>query len=453
MSNKKINMSEFVPFLKDRGFVFQGSEIYGGLSNTWDYGPLGSLLKENIKNSWLKKFILSEINNQLIDSKILLNPKVWEASGHIASFSDPLIENKVNGKRYRADKLIEDHDSSIDAEALSHEEMYEYISKNILEHEGSKTNWTNIRKFNLMFETSQGVIQDNKSKVYLRPETAQGIFINFKNVQRSQRLKVPFGIGQVGKSFRNEVTPGNFIFRTREFEQMELEFFVHYNDADEFFKYYLSKAKDFISELGINEENIKFYEHPKEKLSHYSKATTDIEYKFPFGWSELLGVANRGDFDLKVHSELSGNDLTYLDPFTNEKYFPYVIEPSIGLDRLMLAILLDAYTEEELENETRTVLKLNKKIAPYKFAVLPLTKKLSEKALEIFTLLSEEGIVGTFDEVGSIGKRYRRQDANGTPFSVTIDYDTLEDNMVTIRDRDTMEQQRVEINKLKDILK
>ncbi|WP_078746878.1 glycine--tRNA ligase [Mycoplasmopsis verecunda] len=447
-------MQTIVNHLKNSGFVFQGSEIYGGLSNTWDYGPLGSLLKDNIMNAWKREFVIKEGNNFLIDSKILMNPNVWVTSGHVSNFSDPLIENKINGKRYRADKLIQEFDESIIPEKMSFEEMAQFVKDHIFEYDGEKTNWSEIKKFNLMFETSQGVIEGAKSKVYLRPETAQGIFINFKNVQRTMRTKLPFGIAQVGKSFRNEVTPGNFIFRTREFEQMELEFFSKPEEANEWFNYYINKAYAFVQKLGIKSESIRIRAHEKEELAHYSDATSDIEFKFPFGWGELLGVANRTDYDLKSHMNATGESLDYLEPETNTKIVPYVIEPSMGLDRLMLAIVSDAYAEERLsENDSRVVLKFTYDLAPYKVAVLPLVKKLSTTSKEIFDNLINQGISVTYDEAGSIGKRYRRQDAIGTYWCLTVDYDTLEDNCVTLRNRDTMEQVRIEISKLAEFLK
>ncbi|MFV8418444.1 glycine--tRNA ligase [Mycoplasma sp. Sp48II] len=453
MLNNKDSMQIIVNHLKNSGFVFQGSEIYGGLSNTWDYGPLGALLKDNIANAWKKEFVLREGNNFLIDSKILMNPNVWVTSGHVSNFSDPLIENKVNGKRYRADKLIQEYDENIIPEKMTFEEMTQFVKDHIKEYEGEKTNWSEIKKFNLMFETSQGVIEGAKSKVYLRPETAQGIFVNFKNVQRTMRAKLPFGIAQVGKSFRNEVTPGNFIFRTREFEQMELEFFTKPEEANVWFDYYINKAYNFVQKLGIKQDSIRIRAHEPEELSHYSDATSDIEFKFPFGWGELLGVANRTNYDLTSHMKATGESLDYLDPETNTKVIPYVIEPSIGLDRLMLAIISDAYYEETLaENDSRVVLKFTYDLAPYKVAVLPLVKKLSETSKEIFASLIDQGISVTYDEAGSIGKRYRRQDAIGTYWCLTVDYDTLEDNCVTLRNRDTMEQVRVEISKLNEFL-
>ncbi|WBP84371.1 glycine--tRNA ligase [Mycoplasmopsis edwardii] len=449
MLDKRKNMDELVSHLKNFGFVYQGSEIYGGLSNTWDYGPLGALLKDNIRDFWKRHFILKEPNNFLIDSKILMNPQVWVTSGHVSNFSDPLIENKVNGKRYRADKLIQEIDETMVPEKMSNQEIQDFLNENLKEYEGSKTQWSEIKQFNLMFETHQGVVEGAKSKVYLRPETAQGIFVNFKNVLRTSRAKLPFGIGQVGKSFRNEVTPGNFIFRTREFEQMELEFFTKPEEADKWFKYYIDKAHQFVLKLGLKEENVKLRAHEKEELSHYSAGTTDIEYKFPFGWGELLGVANRTDYDLTSHSKATNESLDYLDPETNKKVIPYVIEPSIGLDRLMLAVISDAYEVEDLqENDSRVVLRFPKEIAPYKVAVLPLVKKLSDKAQEVFDLLLDKGLSVTYDEAGSIGKRYRRQDAIGTYWCLTVDYDSLNDNSVTLRNRDTMEQIRVSIDDL-----
>lgn len=448
MLNNKKNMQEIVNHLKNSGFVYQGSEIYGGLSNTWDYGPLGSLLKDNIENSWKKEFIFKEKQNYLIDSKILMNPQVWVVSGHVSNFNDPLIENKVNGKRYRADKLIEEFDPTINAEIMSFEQMKNFLVENVKKYEGSETNWSDIRTFNLMFETKQGVTEDSKSKVYLRPETAQGIFVNFKNVQRTTRSKLPMGVGQVGKSFRNEVTPGNFIFRTREFEQMELEVFCSPEQVTETFDYYVNKCYEFAQKLGIRRESLRIRPHEKDELSHYSTATSDIEFTFPFGWGELLGIANRTNYDLSSHMNATGESLEYLDPVTNQKFIPYVIEPSIGLDRLMLAIIIDSYVEEELENDSRIVLKLAKEIAPYKFAVLPLVKKLSDKATEIYEKLIDLNVSVTYDETGSIGKRYRRQDSIGTYYCLTIDYDTLEDNCVTLRNRDTMEQIIINIEDL-----
>ncbi|EIN15069.1 Glycyl-tRNA synthetase [Mycoplasmopsis agalactiae 14628] len=449
MNNNDKNMASIINHLKATGFVFQGSEIYGGLANTWDYGPLGSLLKENIKDLWKKEFIYSEHNNFLIDSKILMNPKVWVTSGHVSNFNDPLIENKINGKRYRADKIIQEIDSTLNPEAMSFAQMHEYLVKNVNEYDNSKCSWSEIRKFNLMFETKQGIIEGEKSLIYLRPETAQGIFVNFKNVLRSTRAKLPIGIGQVGKSFRNEVTPGNFIFRTREFEQMELEVFHDPKDSESIFDKYLNKCKTFANLVGIKDENIRIRAHEQDELSHYSSATSDIEYLFPFGWGELLGVANRTDFDLKAHMQATGESLEYFDPLSNAKLIPYVIEPSMGLDRLMLALLIDSYDEELVsENDTRVVLKMPNSVAPYKFAILPLVKKLNEKAEEIYKQLLKFNIPITYDDAGSIGKRYRRQDSIGTPYCITIDYDSLNDECITIRNRDSMSQERISISNL-----
>ncbi|MDJ1647269.1 glycine--tRNA ligase [Mycoplasma phocimorsus] len=444
MDNQSKNMNEIIAHLKQMGFVFQGSEIYGGLSNTWDYGHLGVILKENIYNYWKNRYVLKEKNNFLIDTKILMHPNVWKTSGHLDNFSDPLIENKINNKRYRADKLIEEYNKEINVEAMNDADMYNWIIKNIKVHENSKCEWLPIRKFNLMFETAQGVVEGSKSTIYLRPETAQGIFINFKNMQRATRAKLPMGIAQKGKSFRNEVTPGNFIFRTREFEQLELEIFCEEKNANAIFNKYIKKSWEFLTELGIKESSIKTRIHGKEELAHYSSATTDIEFNFPFGWGELMGIANRTNFDLTSHSKATGENLFYLND-ENQKIFPHVIEPSIGLDRLMLAIICDAF---EIEGD-RIILKFDKKIAPYKVAILPLTKKQSESAYKIYEELSSKGIPTIFDESGSIGKRYRRQDMIGTPICITYDYDS-NDESVTLRDRDTMEQKRINI---KDIYK
>ena len=438
---KEIKMDEIVNYCKQYGFIFQGSEIYGGLANTWDFGPVGVELKKNLKNAWMKKFVQEDVNNVGLDSAILMNPKTWEASGHIGTFSDPLIDCKNCKTRYRADKLVED-DGCSEAGAMSDSELINYINEHkIVCPKCGKLDYTEIRKFNLMFKTFQGVTEDNKSTVYLRPETAQGIFVDFLNVQRSMRLKVPFGIGQVGKSFRNEITPGNFIFRVREFEQMELEFFCKPGTELEWFKYYKEQCKNFLLSLGVKEENLRLRDHSQEELCFYSNATTDIEYKFPFGWGELWGIASRTDYDLKQHEKFSGVSQNYLDPETNEKYIPYVIEPSLGVERLFLTVLCDAYTKETLDNgEEREVLRIHPYLAPYKVAVLPLVKKYhSEKAKEIYKKLSKE-FMTNYDESGSIGKRYRRQDAIGTPFCITIDEETINNNTVTIRNRDTMEQ-------------
>ncbi|MGS0973342.1 MAG: glycine--tRNA ligase [Candidatus Izemoplasmataceae bacterium] len=437
----KITMEELVNYAKNYGFVFQGSEIYGGLANTWDYGPLGAELKKNIKDAWWKKFIQEESTNVGLDSSILLNPKTWEASGHIGGFADPLTDCKQCHARHRADKLIEDFDSTI-ADGWSNEEMLAYINKHkIVCPVCGALDYTEIREFNLMFQTSQGVTEEGKSDLYLRPETAQGIFLDFKHVQRAMRKKVPFGIGQIGKSFRNEITPGNFIFRTREFEQMELEFFCKPSTEFGWFDYYKEKSTNFLTLLGLPREDIRLRDHDKEQLSHYSNATTDIEFKFPWGFDELWGIASRTDYDLKQHQMHSEQSLEYLDPETNEKYLPYVIEPSLGVERLFLAILYSAYHNESLDNnEERINLKLPAFLAPYKVAILPLIKKYhKEKAEEMFAFLSKYFSV-TYDDAGKIGRRYRRQDAIGTPFVLTIDDDGVADNKFTLRDRDSMEQ-------------
>ena len=447
-------MEELVNYSKQYGFIFQGSEIYGGLSNTWDYGSLGRELKNNIKNAWWQKFIQEEKNNFGLDSAILMNPEVWVASGHVASFADPLIDCKKCKARHRADKLIEDFTKGEETgDGWENEKLENYIKEhNIVCPKCGNCDFTPIRKFNLLFETHQGVTEDNKSKVYLRGETAQGIFVNFNNVQRTMRAKVPFGIGQIGKSFRNEITPGNFIFRTREFEQMELEFFCKPDTDLEYFAYYKQRCLDFLSTLGLREENLRYRDHKKEELSFYSKATTDIEYLFPMGWGELWGIADRTDYDLSVHQNHSKQDLTYLDPETNERYLPYVIEPSVGVDRLFLAVLSDAYTKEQLENEERLVLKIKPFLAPYKANILPLNKKLhGDKANEIYAMLAKNFMV-SYDEAGSIGKRYRRADAIGTPLCITIDDETLNNNTVTIRDRDTMQQITLSVDELVDYI-
>ncbi len=447
----KITMEDLVNYCKQYGYIFQGSEIYGGLSNTWDYGPLGVELKNNIRKLWWKKFILENPYNYGLDSAILMNPNVWVASGHVASFSDPLMDCKRCKSRHRADKLIEDFTGgAITADGWTNEEIESFIKeKHIVCPQCGSSDFTPIRKFNLLFETHQGVTEEDKSKVYLRGETAQGIFVNFLNVQRSMRAKVPFGIGQTGKSFRNEITPGNFTFRTREFEQMELEFFCKPDTDLEWFGYWKNFCMEFLKDLGLKKENLRFRDHAKEELSFYSKATTDIEYLYPMGWGELWGIADRTDYDLSVHMDFSKVDLRYLDPETNQKYLPYVIEPSVGLDRLVLAILVDSYTKEMVGEEERIVLKLNPYLAPYQITVLPLIKKVhSEKALEIYGELSKD-FSCTYDESGSIGKRYRRSDAIGTFFAVTIDDETLKNGTVTVRDRDTMEQTTVLLKDLK----
>lgn len=442
-------MEDLVNYCKQYGFIFQGSEIYGGLANTWDFGPVGVLLKNNVKSAWLKKFIQEDPNNVSMDSAILMNPRVWEASGHITTFSDPLIDCKSCKSRYRADKLIEENSKANPAE-MNDEELVKFIYDNkIVCPKCGKLDYTEIRKFNLMFKTFQGVIEDSKSTVYLRPETAQGIFVDFLNVQRSMRLKVPFGIGQVGKSFRNEITPGNFIFRVREFEQMELEFFCKPGTELEWFKYYKNYCKNFLLSLGIKEENIKLRDHSAEELSFYSNATTDIEYLFPFGWGELWGIASRTDYDLKQHQEYSNVKQEYMDPETNEKYVPYVIEPSVGVERMFLTLLCEAYNKETLEDGSeREVLKIHPYLAPYKATIIPLVKKIhSDKANEIYRNLAKSFMV-TYDDTASIGKRYRRSDAIGTPFCITIDDNTLENNMVTVRDRDTMKQENILVEDL-----
>ena len=448
------SMDKIVSLCKSRGFVYAGSEIYGGLANSWDYGPLGSELKKNIKDAWWQKFIRESKYNVGIDAAIIMNPQVWVTTGHVGGFSDPLIDCKACKTRHRADKLIEEwafkngkEISGLDG--WSNEELVKFISDNHIPcPDCGKSDFTDIRKFNLMFKTFMGVTEDAKSEVYLRPETAQGMFVNFKNVLRTTRRKMPMGIGQMGRSFRNEITPGNFIFRTREFEQMELEFFCKPGTDLEWYEYWKEHCKKFLISLGAKEENLRLREHSKEELSFYSKGTTDIEYLFPFGWGELWGIADRTDYDLSRHMEASKEDLTYLDAETNEKYVPYCVEPAVGVDRLFLMFLCDAYDEEEIaEGDVRTVLHLSPVLAPYKAAVLPLSKKLSDKATEVYEELSKKFNID-YDEAGSIGKRYRREDEIGTPYCITVDFDTLEDNTVTIRDRDTMEQVRVKIDEL-----
>ena len=451
-----MKMDEIVNYCKQYGFIYQGSEIYGGLSNTWDYGPLGRELKQNIKDAWHKKFVQENFYNYGLDSAILMNPEVWVASGHVASFADPLIDCKKCKSRYRADKLIEDYTDGVEtADGWENIQLENYIRENkITCPKCGENDFTPIRKFNLLFETHQGVTEDAKSKVYLRGETAQGIFVNFLNVQRSMRAKVPFGIAQIGKSFRNEITPGNFIFRTREFEQMELEFFCKPNTDLEWFGYWKNYCIDFLDELGLKKENLRFRDHKKEELSFYSKATTDIEFLYPIGWGELWGIADRTDYDLGVHMEHSSKDLRYLDPETNEKYLPYVIEPSVGVDRLFLALICNAYENQELTNgETRELLKIHPYLAPIKATILPLVKKFhSEKAQEIYANLCSEFMV-SYDEAGSIGKRYRRCDAIGTPFAITVDDDTVNNGTVTVRNRDTMEQIVLKVDEVADFIK
>ena len=447
-------MDKIVSLCKSRGFVFPGSDIYGGLANSWDYGPLGVEFKNNVKKAWWKKFVQESPYNVGVDCAILMNNKVWEASGHIGSFADPLMDCKECKARFRADKIVEDHMTEggvevASADGWSNEQLKEYIeNNNIVCPKCGKMNYTDIRKFNLMFKTFQGVTEDAKNEIYLRPETAQGIFVNFKATQRTSRKKVPFGIAQIGKSFRNEITPGNFTFRTREFEQMELEFFCKPGTDLEWFGHWKNYCWDFLLNLGVEKDNLRMRDHAAEELSFYSNATSDIEYLFPFGWGELWGIADRTDYDLKKHQEHSGQDMSYLDPMTNEKYIPYVIEPSLGADRVALAFLVEAYDEEILEGgDVRNVMHFHPALAPYKAAILPLSKKLSEKALDVYSQLSKKFNI-EYDEAGSIGKRYRRQDEIGTPYCITVDFDTLEDNAVTIRDRDTMEQQRVKIEEL-----
>ena len=447
------DMETIVRLCKSRGYVYPGSEIYGGLANTWDYGPLGVELKNNVKAAWRKKFIQENKNIVGLDAAILMNPETWVASGHVSGFSDPLLDCKECKTRHRADKLIESyaHEKGEDivADGWTDEQMLKYINEhNIVCPKCGKLNYTDIRKFNLMFKTFQGVTEDSTSTVYLRPETAQGIFVDFKNVMRTTRKKIPMGIAQIGKAFRNEITPGNFTFRTREFEQMELEFFCKPGTDLEWFEYWRKFCKNWLLELGMKEENIRLRDHSPEELVFYSKGTTDIEFAFPFGWGELWGIADRTDYDLTAHQTHSKEDMSYLDPETNEKYIPYVIEPSVGADRVTLAFLCNAYEEQELgEGDTRVVLHLHPALAPYKAAILPLSKKLNDKADEVFQTLAKAFPVD-YDDAGSIGKRYRRQDEIGTPYCITVDFDTLEDNQVTVRDRDTMEQIRIPIDQV-----
>jgi glycyl-tRNA synthetase len=448
MDNSKKTMEKIVALCKNRGFVYSGSEIYGGLANTWDYGPLGVEFKNNVKKAWLKKFVQECPYNVGLDSALLMNPQVWVASGHVGGFSDPLMDCKDCKTRHRADNLIEEQ-SDVSPNGWTNEQMKEYIDENgiVCPKCGSK-NFTDIRKFNLMFKTFQGVTEDAKNEIFLRPETAQGIFVNFANITRTTRKKVPFGVAQVGKSFRNEITPGNFTFRTREFEQMELEFFCKPGTDMEWFLYWKDFCKNWLLSLNMKEENIKLRDHEQDELSHYSNATTDIEFLFPFGWGELWGIADRTDYDLNQHIKTSGKSLEYFDPTTNEKYVPYVIEPSLGADRVALAFLCEAYDEEEIgENDTRVVLHLHPALAPYKACILPLSKKLNENATEIYSMLAKNFMV-EYDDAGTIGKRYRRQDEIGTPFCVTYDFESVEDNCVTVRDRDTMEQVRIPIAEL-----
>ena len=467
MKNSEKTMEKVVALCKGRGFIFAGSEIYGGLANTWDYGPLGVELKNNVKKAWWKKFVQENPYNVGLDAAILMNPQTWVASGHLGGFSDPLMDCKECKERFRADKLIEDWaaENGVELErpidAFSQEEMKDFIeSNNIPCPSCGKHNFTDIRQFNLMFKTFQGVTEDAKNTVYLRPETAQGIFVNFQNVQRTTRRKLPFGVCQIGKSFRNEITPGNFTFRTREFEQMELEFFCKPGTDLEWFQYWRTFCHNWLLSIGLKAENLRLRDHDPEELCFYSKATTDFEFLFPFGWGELWGVADRTDYDLNQHQNTSGKDMTYFDPETNERYIPYVVEPSLGADRVTLAFLIEAYDEEvvdEAKNDVRVVMHFHPALAPFKVAVLPLSKKLSDKAREVQAELSKEWMVD-FDETGSIGKRYRRQDEIGTPYCVTVDFDTVGDaekegdGCVTVRDRDTMEQVRMPISELKSYL-
>lgn len=459
MKNQEKTMDKIVALCKGRGIVYPGSEIYGGLANSWDYGPLGVELKNNIKRAWWKKFVQENKYNVGLDSAILMNPEIWVASGHVGGFSDPLIDCKSCKTRHRADKLIEDYAAAngieVAVEGMTDSEMMAYIrDNNVVCPECGKSDFTDIRKFNLMFKTFQGVTEDTSSELYLRPETAQGIFVNFNNIARTTRKKVPFGVGQIGKSFRNEITPGNFIFRIREFEQMELEFFCKPGTDLEWFEYWRSFCRQWLLDLGLKEENLRLRDHSPEELAFYSKATTDFEFMFPFGWGELWGVADRTDYDLTQHQNHSGKPLEYFDPETNEKYVPYVIEPSLGADRVLLAFLVDAYDEEVIDaekNDVRVVLRLHPALAPFKAAVLPLSKKLAEPATKIFEDLSKSFPVD-YDDAGSIGKRYRREDEIGTPFCVTYDFDSETDGCVTVRDRDTMEQVRIPVAELKDYI-
>ena len=452
MENSKKTMEKIVALCKNRGFVYPGSEIYGGLANTWDYGPLGMELKNNIKKAWLKKFVQENKYNVGLDSAILMNPQTWVASGHLGGFSDPLMDCRDCKTRHRADNLIEDFDGT-NVAGWTNQQMTDYINeKEIPCPNCGKHNFTDIRQFNLMFKTFQGVTEDSKNEIYLRPETAQGIFVNFANIQRTSRKKVPFGVAQIGKSFRNEITPGNFIFRVREFEQMELEFFCKPDTDLEWFDYWKNFCLNWLSSLGLKEDEVRYRDHDKEELSFYSKATTDVEFLFPFGWGELWGIADRTDYDLTQHQNVSGQDLTYFDDETKEKYIPYVIEPSLGADRMVLAFLCSAYDEENIGTEEkpdmRTVLHFHPALAPVKIGVLPLSKKLNEGAEKVYTELCKYYNC-EFDDRGNIGKRYRRQDEIGTPFCVTYDFDSEEDGAVTVRDRDTMEQERVKIEDLK----
>lgn len=460
--NREATMEKVVALCKNRGFVYPGSEIYGGLANTWDYGPLGAELKKNVKNAWWRKFVQESKYNVGLDAAILMNPQTWVASGHVGGFSDPLVDCKACKSRFRADKLIEDFRAAnnlpeIVVDGWSNEELEKYIAENNIPcPECGKSDFTGIRQFNLMFKTFQGVTEDSKSELYLRPETAQGIFVNFKNVLRTSRKKIPFGIGQIGKSFRNEITPGNFIFRVREFEQMELEFFCEPDTDLEWFDYWRSFCHNWLLSLGIKDENLRLRDHSPEELSFYSKATTDFEFKFPFGWGELWGIADRTNYDLTQHQNTSGQDLSYFDQEKNEHYIPYVIEPSLGVERSVLAFLCNAYTEEVLtdangKEDVRVVMKFHPALAPFKAAVLPLAKKLAPIAEPIHEELSKYFMVD-YDAAGSIGKRYRREDEIGTPFSICVDFDTETDGCVTIRDRDTMEQVRIPVSEVRSYI-
>ena len=443
-------MEKIVALCKSRGFVYPGSEIYGGLSNSWDYGPLGVEFKNNVKRAWWKKFVQESPTNVGLDAAILMNPEVWVASGHVGGFSDPLMDCRDCKTRHRADKLIEDYTGQ-PADGWSNQQMMDFIKEHDIKCPNcGSANFTDIRQFNLMFKTFQGVTEDAKNELYLRPETAQGIFVNFNSIQRTTRKKVPFGVCQVGKSFRNEITPGNFIFRIREFEQMECEFFCKPGTDLEWFEYWRGFCRDWLLSLGMTEENMRLRDHEKEELSFYSKATTDIEYLFPFGWGELWGIADRTDYDLKQHQEHSGKSLEYFDQEANERYIPYVVEPSLGADRVALAFLCDAYDEEVVDAEkkdTRVVMHLHPALAPFKAAVLPLSKKLNDKAQEVYSKLTKHFMVD-YDDAGSIGKRYRRQDEIGTPFCITYDFESETDGCVTVRDRDSMQQERVKVDDL-----
>ncbi len=446
MKNTEKTMEKVVALCKGRGFIFPGSEIYGGLANTWDYGPLGARLKNNVKDTWRKRFIQERKNSYEVDADILMHPRVWEASGHVASFSDPLLDCKECKMRHRADNLIDDFDENAHADGMTKEEMFEYIKAHSIPCPNcGKHNFTDIREFNLMFQTFRGVTNDSKSVIYLRPENAQGEYVNFLNVQRTMRAKLPFSIGQIGKAFRNEITPGNFTFRTIEFEQMEFQTFCKDGDDTDLYDYFKEYGMQYYRDLGIKEENLRYHDH--EKLAHYAKAACDIEFLFPFGWGEINGTHNRTNFDLTRHQEYSGQRIDYLDPETNERYIPFIVESTYGLDRTVLALLCEAYDEEVLDaekNDTRVVLHLSPAVAPYKAAVLPLSKKLSEDALKVYEMLSKH-FMTDFDETGSIGKRYRREDEIGTPYCITFDFDSLEDGCVTVRERDSMEQVRLPI--------